>query len=81
MRLKKSIAFLMIIMMVFTLLPINMQAAKKVTLNKKKLTLNVGSKYNLKLKNLKKKTKVVWRFWYSYRLYNKGWYILEWYVY
>jgi len=61
MRLKKSIAFLMIIMMIFTLLPVNIQAAKKVSLNKKRITLYVGDKYNLKLKNLKKKTKITWK--------------------
>ena len=57
---RKLTAFLLAFVMLITLMPSDVEAARKVSLNKKKLNLTVGKKYKLKLKNLKKGTKVSW---------------------
>lgn len=54
---KKTLTIWLVFVMVLTLLPIQANAAKKVKLNKSKLSLYVGKSYKLKLKNNKKKVK------------------------
>ena len=65
-NLQKITALLLMAVMVATMLVVpggNVQAAKKkkVQLNKKKVTLEVGKKVTLKLKNAPKKKKITWR--------------------
>ena len=58
-KLKKSLVILLTFIMVLTLMPVQTKAAKKVKLNKSKLSLKVGKSFSLKLKNAKSK-KVKW---------------------
>ncbi len=58
---KRRIAILLAVVMVLTLMPANSsEAKKKISLNKKNVTLTVGKKFQLKLKNASKKVKVTW---------------------
>ena len=64
-NLRKFTAFLLTVVMVAGMLVMpgsNVQAAKKrkVQLNKKTVTLEVGKKVTLKLKNAPKKKKITW---------------------
>lgn len=54
---KKVLTIVLAFIMVLSLVPIQVDAAKKVKLNKSKLSLNVGKSYTLKLKNNKRKVK------------------------
>lgn len=54
---KKKLVIMLIIIMSINLFPVQANAAKKVELNKKKLSLYVGESFTLKLKNNKKKVK------------------------
>ncbi len=56
-KLKRTLTLLLAFVMVLTLSPIQANAAKKVKLNKNKLSLYVGKTYTLKLKNNKSKVK------------------------
>lgn len=56
-KFKKALTIVLAFVMVLTLAPIQVNAAKKVKLNKSKLSLYVGKSYTLKLKNTKKKIK------------------------
>lgn len=58
-RLKKSLVILLTFIMIFTLMPVQTKAAKRVKLNKSKLSLKAGNSFTLKLKNAKSK-KVKW---------------------
>lgn len=58
---KKIIALTLVAALTCSLLPADIAAAKKkVQLNKKKVTLKVGKKVTLKLKNIKKIKKIKW---------------------
>ncbi len=56
-KIKKICGVLLIWAMMLTLIPVQSNAAKKVKLNKSKLSLYVGKSYTLKLKSNKKKIK------------------------
>ena len=56
-KLKKALTILLVFIMILTISPIQANAAKKVKLNKSKLSLYVGKSYTLKLKNIKNKIK------------------------
>lgn len=56
-KFKKALTIVLAFVMVITLSPIQANAAKKVKLNKSKLSLYVGKSYTLKLKNNKSKVK------------------------
>ncbi len=57
-QLKKVLTILFVLALAFSLTPVSGQAAaKKVKLNKTKVTLNIGKKLQLKVKNLKKEQK------------------------
>ena len=58
-KLKKTLVIVLTFIMVLTLMPVQTKAAKKVKLNKSKLSLKVGKSFTLKLKNAKSK-KVKW---------------------
>lgn len=56
-KFKKILTVMLVFVMVLTLSPIQANAAKKVKLNKSKISMFVGKSYTLKLKNNKKKIK------------------------
>lgn len=63
-KVKRVLATMLVLALVLTMLPVaNMDvlAAKKVKLNKKKITLFVGQKKKLKIKNKPKSVKVKWK--------------------
>mgnify|MGYP002626753167 CR=1 FL=1 len=62
MRLKKKITVMMVVVMVLSMLvmPYKVEAAKKIKLSKTKITLTVGSKTQLKLKNAPKGKTIKW---------------------
>lgn len=60
-KLKKALTILLVFIMILTISPIQANAAKKVKLNKSKLSLYVGKSYTLKLKNIKNKIKIKWK--------------------
>ncbi|MCH5264767.1 MAG: Ig-like domain-containing protein [Lachnospiraceae bacterium] len=54
-KFKKILVVLLAFVMTLSLMPVQAEAAKKVKLNKKTLSLKVGKSYTLKLKNAKSK--------------------------
>ena len=54
---KRNISIVLIFAILFALMPKQVYAIKKVRLNKSKLSLYVGKKYTLKVKNTNKKVK------------------------
>lgn len=62
---KKIITFLLIYVLIFTSIPTNKtaisEAKSKIKLNRKKITLLVGKKKKLKLKNYKNPKKITWK--------------------
>lgn len=54
------VAFALVCMLIFNSVPKGIMAASKPKLNKKNVTLTVGTKYTLKVKNLPKNAKVTW---------------------
>lgn len=56
-KVKRNLSIVLIMALTFSLMPQLAYASKRVKLNKSKLTLYVGNKYTLKLKNTKKKVK------------------------
>lgn len=59
---KKSMAFALVAAMVVTMAPADMaDAAKKVKLNKKTASIEVGQTVKIKVKNAKKSAKVTWK--------------------
>ena len=60
--LKKGLAFLMPIALTVSMLSaVDAQAAKKPKLNKTKLSVSVGKKAKITVKNTKKKSKTTWK--------------------
>lgn len=56
-KIKRNLSIVLIFAIVFALMPKQVYAVKKVRLNKSKLSLYVGKKYTLKVKNTNKKVK------------------------
>ena len=54
------LAFILVLVSVFGRLPYGVSAASKIKLNKSKVTIKAGNKYQLKVKNLPKKAKITW---------------------
>ena len=54
----KSLALVLSLAMVLTAVPVNIQAAKKVKLSKKTVSVDVGGKVTVSVKNSAKKAKV-----------------------
>lgn len=57
----KSLALVLSLAMVLTAVPANIQAAKKVKLSKKTVSVDVGGKVTVSVKNSAKKAKVSWK--------------------
>ena len=60
-RFKRGLATLMPIALALSLLPVDVEAAKKPALSKTKLTVKVGQSKKITVKNAKKKAKVTWK--------------------
>lgn len=60
-RIKRGLATLMSIALALSLLSVDVEAAKKPTLSKTKLSIKVGQSKKITVKNAKKKAKVTWK--------------------
>lgn len=63
---KKAASFILTLVLIFTTvfsncMAINVNAAKKISLNNKKITVSVGSKKTIKVKNAPKKAKITFK--------------------